>query len=100
MRSTEHNYILALERWKKKERLYFDVLVFASQQYVLKGNYSDLSFQRLLSTAEKIAIAAAHLHLNFYSSYLTRIQLNESAQFAKKAAEVNKTSGDADKKRH
>lgn len=50
VRATEHNYILAL---KRKKRLYFDVLVFASQQYVLKGNYGNLSFQFLLSTAEK-----------------------------------------------
>lgn len=49
---------------------------------------------------KKAGIAAIHLHLNFSSSNLTRIQLNESAQFAKKAAEVNKTSRDADKKRH
>lgn len=53
VRSTEHNYILALKRGKKKKRLYFDVLVFASQQYVLKGNYGNLSFQFLLPTAEK-----------------------------------------------
>lgn len=74
--------------------------MFASPQYVLKGNYGNLSFQCLLSTSEKTGIAAVHLHLNFSSSNLTRIQLNESAQFAKKAAEVNKTSGDADKKQH
>lgn len=53
VRSTEHNYILALKRGKKKKRLYFDVLVFASQQYVLKGNYGNLSFQFPLYTAEK-----------------------------------------------
>ena len=53
VRSTEHNYILALRRAKKKKRFYFDVLVFASQQYVLKGNYGNLSFQCVLSTSEK-----------------------------------------------
>lgn len=53
LRAVEHNYILALKRGKEKKRLYFDVLVFASQKYVLKGNYGNLSFQFLLSTAEK-----------------------------------------------
>lgn len=71
--------------------------MFASKQYVLKGNYGNLSFQSLLSTSEKTGIAAVHLHLNFSLSNLTKIQLNESAPFAKKAAEVNKTSRDADK---
>lgn len=53
VRAMQHNYILALKRGKRKKRLYFDVLVFASQQYALKGNYGNLSFQFLLSTAEK-----------------------------------------------
>lgn len=39
-----------------------------------------------------------HLHLNFSSSNVTRIQLNALAQLARKAAEVNKTSRDADEK--
>lgn len=74
--------------------------MFASQQYVLKGNYGNLSSQCLLSTSEKMGIAAVHLHLNLSSNNPTRIQLNESVQFAEKATEVNKTSRDADKKRH
>lgn len=87
--------------------LYFDVLMFASQQYVLKGSYSNLSFQCLLSMAGKKktnpttpGIAAVHLHLNFSSSSSARTQPNEAAPLAPKAARVNKTSREADRKRH
>lgn len=98
VRAVEHNYILALkrgEKGKKKKRLYFDVLVFGSQHCVLKGNYGNLSFQFLLSTAEKRAgIAPVHLHFIFSSSASTRIQPKEPAR----AAQGNKTSRNAERK--
>lgn len=67
----------------------------------LKGTTAIYLPRCLLSTSEKKkkkGRAAMHLHLNFSSSNVTRIQLNALAQLARKAAEVNKTSRDADEK--
>lgn len=50
-----------------------------------------------LKKNNKKRMLAIHLHLNFSSNNMTRIQLNESPQFAKKAAEVNKPHRDVDK---